>query len=39
MKGKTLIFSKVSLKSFVCDMIDVFCFPDFKVKEIYAKKE
>ena len=27
-KGKMLMFAKLSLKSFVYDMIDVFCFPD-----------
>ena len=26
-KGKMLMFTKLSLKSFVYDMIDVFCFP------------
>ena len=26
-KGKMLMFAKLSLKSFVYDMIDVFCFP------------
>ena len=30
-----LIFSKVSLKSFVYNLIDVFCFPNEKVKMIY----
>ena len=34
-----LMFSKVSLKSFVYDIIDIFCFPDDEVKEIYAKHE
>ena len=36
-KGKMLMFSKVSLKSFVYDIIDNFCFPDEKVKEIYDR--
>ena len=27
-KGKMLMFVKLLLKSFVYDMIDVFCFPD-----------
>ena len=36
-KGKTLMFSKISLKSFVYDIIDIFCFPDEDVKEIFAK--
>ena len=34
-KGKMLMFAKLSLKSFVYDMIDVFCFPDEKIREIY----
>ena len=36
-KGKMLMFSKVSLKSFVYDIIDIFCFPDEEVKEIYDR--
>ena len=36
-KGKMLMFSKISLKSFVYDIIDIFCFPDKEVKEIYDK--
>ena len=32
MKGKMLMFPKLSLKSFVYDMIDVFCFPDNKIQ-------
>ena len=32
-----LMFSKVSLKAFVCDLIDIFCFPDDEVEEIYAR--
>ena len=35
--GKMLMFSKVSLKSFVFDIIDIFCFPDEEVKEIYDR--
>ena len=35
MKGKMLMFSKISLKSFVYDIIDIFCFPDSEVREIY----
>ena len=31
------MFSKVSLKSFLYDIIDIFCFPDEDVKEIYDK--
>ena len=34
--GKMLMFAKVSLRSFIYDMIDVFCFPNEAVKEIYA---
>ena len=34
-KGKMLMFAKLSIKSFVYDMIDVFCFPNEKIKEIY----
>ena len=30
-----LMFAKLSLKSFVYDMIDVFCFPDRTIREIY----
>ena len=36
-KGKMLMFSKVSLKAFVYDLIDIFCFPDDEVEEIYAR--
>ena len=32
-----LMFAKVSIKSFVCDMIDVFMFPDEKTQAIYRK--
>ena len=39
MKGKMLMFSKVSLKSFVYDIIDIFCFPDNEVREIYNRYE
>ena len=35
-KGKMLMFAKLSIKSFVYDMIDVFCFPDADIKSIYA---
>ena len=33
-KGKMLMFAKLSIKSFVYDMIDVFCFPNDEIKEI-----
>ena len=36
-KGKMLVFGKMSLKSFVYDIIDVFCFPDDKIKGICDK--
>ena len=39
MKGKMLMFSKLSLKSFVYDIIDIFCFPDKEVKEIYERNK
>ena len=32
-----LMFAKVSIKSFVCDMIDVFMFPNEKTQAIYQK--
>ena len=34
-KGKMLVFAKLSLKSFVYDMIDVFCFPNEEIQKIY----
>ena len=37
LNGKMLMFSKVLIKSFVYDMIDVFRFPDQKTQEIYQK--
>ena len=39
MKGKMLMFSKVSLRSFVYDIIDVFSFPDDELKEIYNRHD
>ena len=36
-RGKMLMFAKVSLNSFIYDMIDVFCFPNVTVQEIYAR--
>ena len=38
-KGKMLMFSKMSIKSFVYDLIDIFSYPDEEVKEIYAKHD
>ena len=37
MSGKMLIFAKVSIKSFVYDIINVFMFPDETTKSIYEK--
>ena len=34
-KGKMLMFAKLSIKSFVYDMIDVFCFPNTDIQSIY----
>ena len=34
-KGKMLMFAKVSIKYFVYDLTDVFCFPTEKVRRIY----
>ena len=34
-KGKMLMFAKLSIKSFVYDMIDVFCFPNQDIQLIY----
>ena len=35
LNGKMLIFSKVSIKSLVDDLIDVFMFPNADIKKIY----
>ena len=37
MPGKLLVFVKLSLKSFIYDVIEIFCFPDENVKEIFKK--
>ena len=37
--GEMLMFPKISLKSFVYDIIDVFCFPTEDVKMIYNKHD
>ena len=37
LNGKMLMFSKVSIKSFVYDIIDVFMFPNEEIKKIYEK--
>ena len=34
---KMLMFSKVSIKSFLYDLIDVFMFPKVEIQEIYRK--
>ena len=36
-KGKMLIFAKVSWKSFVYDKTDVFSFPDEEIRAVYAQ--
>ena len=37
LNGKMLMFSKVSVKSFAYDMIDVFMFPNAELQKIYDK--
>ena len=37
LNGKILMFSKLSIKSFVYDLIDVFMFPNQEIKKIYEK--
>ena len=37
LNGKMLMFSKISLKSFVYDLIDVFMFPNNVTKKIYEQ--
>ena len=37
LKGKMLMFSKLSIKSFVYDVIDIFMFPNETIQEIYQK--
>ena len=37
LSGKMLMLAKVSIKSFVCDIIDVFMFPNDTTKSIYKK--
>ena len=39
LSGKVLMFSKTSIQSFVCHLINVFTFPANVVKEIYKKNE
>ena len=33
--GKMLMFAKLSLMSFIYEMLETFCFPDKKVPEIF----
>ena len=35
--GKMLMFAKLSLKSFIYDLIETFVFPNEKAKEIYKR--
>ena len=37
MSGKLLMFAKLSLKSFLYDIVETFCFPAEAVAEIYKK--
>ena len=37
LSGKVLMFKKLSLMSFICDILETFCFPDKKVKKIYEE--
>ena len=37
LNGKMLIFSKVSIKSFFSDLVDVFMFPSQEIQEIYQQ--
>ena len=37
MSGKLLLFAKLSLKSFIYDLVETFFFPEKKVKEILKK--
>ena len=37
LNAKMLMFSKVSIKSFVYDLIDIFMFPNSEIQQIYRK--
>ena len=37
LNGKMLMFSKISVKSFVCDLIDASMFPNYETQKIYDK--
>ena len=38
-KEKMLMFTKTSIRSFVYDLIDCFCFPNEEVQELYTKND
>ena len=38
MSGKLLMFAKLSLKSFIYDVLETFCFPDENTKEIWNRE-
>ena len=37
LSGKLLMFAKLSLRSFIYEMLETFSFPDKKVQEIFQK--
>ena len=37
LSGKMLMSAKLSLMSFIYEMLETFCFPDKKIQEIYDK--
>ena len=37
MSGKLLMFAKLSLKSFIYDLIETFCFPQKEIVDLYKK--
>ena len=37
LSGKVLMFAQLSLMSFICDILETFCFPNNKLKKIYDK--
>ena len=37
MSGKLLIFAKLSLKSFIYDLLETFCFPRKQITDLYKK--
>ena len=39
LNGKMLIFSKVSIKSFVYDLIDIFMFPNVEFEKFIKNKK